>query len=350
MHCKGLKIQFRRSTTVSQIRLERLQVNCGDVIAIVGPSGSGKTTLLKTLCGLIPQARPRGRWGKLYPFRLNDDITFTGSIAAADGRPLKGLTAYLPQDPVFFDGLSVVDNVALGEDVIEERSVLLTKLVPLLERLGLNHRIESDIRLLSGGEKQRVALARCFLHRSADLFCLDEPFAGLDGSSKRKSIEIIHEFARDQGKSFIIVTHELEDLFPFTSWVLLFERDRDRATEIRLVDAEEIRAARVARVVAEAVIDAGDSIEARRSDAPPGSHPLRLPVQRMVPSLEPMGDAIVARALGPRLEHRQLATFFVPKQVIQRDKQSWDIGPCSITIFCPDQFPRGTDVFLSDQI
>ncbi len=176
-----------------------LSINAGTTCAITGPSGSGKTTLLGLCAGL--------------------DRATSGSVVL-DGHALERLDederALLRRDRVGFvfqdfqlvPTLSAVENVAVPLELRRHNGA--RKLAAeLLQRVGLGDRLDHYPVQLSGGEQQRVGLARAFIHRPAILFA-DEPTGNLDSATGAAVEDLLFELNREAGTTLILVTHEAE--------------------------------------------------------------------------------------------------------------------------------------------
>jgi manganese/zinc/iron transport system ATP- binding protein len=172
-------------------------IPCNSLTAVVGPNGAGKTTLLRATLGWLPLAR--------------------GEIRIGDSHAHHALPrlAYLPQRPeVDWDFPITVESVvaqgrypALGP-FRRFRAADAEMVERALEEMGLAGVRDRQIRCLSGGQQQKVFLARA-LAQGADIFLLDEPFAGLDA---RATDDLVARLARwqDQGRTVLVVVHDLE--------------------------------------------------------------------------------------------------------------------------------------------
>ena len=175
-----------------------LSLASGKSLAIVGPSGSGKSTLLGILAGLdLPSS------GLV---RLNgQDITAMDEEGRAAVRAKH--VGFVFQSFHLLPGLTALENVALPLELQGDREALTTAAY-FLQRVGLNHRTTHYPRQLSGGEQQRVAVARAFACRPTILFA-DEPTGNLDTGTGEKINDLLFELNREEGTTLVLVTHEL---------------------------------------------------------------------------------------------------------------------------------------------
>jgi ABC-type Fe3+/spermidine/putrescine transport system ATPase subunit len=170
-----------------------LQVQAGEIVALLGPSGCGKSTLLRILAGLeLPDA------GSVW--MDGQDIT-----ALAPER--RGF-ALMFQDFALFPHLDVRDNVAFG--LIEQKMATRDArqlASSMLERFGLISQVRQKVWTLSGGEQQRVALARALITRPRALL-LDEPFSALDAELRLHLREEFRQRIEEAGMATLMVTHD----------------------------------------------------------------------------------------------------------------------------------------------
>ena len=168
----------------------------GEVTAVRGASGSGKSTLLDLIAG----------------FQRPD----SGSIAF-DGRELTGLApeerpvSILFQSESLFEHLSAAHNVALGLPAGTPRAQTDTKVRDALREVGLETLGQQRAETLSGGEKQRVALARTLL-RARPVLLLDEPFSALDDATRGSTRELVADLTRTHDWTTILVSHHGDDI------------------------------------------------------------------------------------------------------------------------------------------
>lgn len=176
-----------------------LKINPGDSVAIVGPSGSGKSTLLSFLAGLdIPET------GEIL-FKGNDFSSLTEDERAVIRR---GRIGFVFQSFQLLQGLTALENVMLpleltGLSVADARQ----RAFDWLGRVGLGARINHRPRMLSGGEQQRVAVARAFVNEPALLFA-DEPTGNLDRGTGDAVSELLFELNKETGATLVLVTHD----------------------------------------------------------------------------------------------------------------------------------------------
>ncbi|MFP3720899.1 ATP-binding cassette domain-containing protein [Niallia circulans] len=179
---------------------ESVRCNPGIMTALVGASGSGKTTLLHCLGMLLPVDK-----GKI----LSGGNDVTRYSNAARRRFWHDHAAFILQDYGIMDEESVAFNVTMKAGILGRR-VLGDKerLVQSLKQTGLKDRESELAGHLSGGEKQRLALARA-IYKNADVLFVDEPTASLDAANRHKVIELLADFA-SSGRTVIISTHDSE--------------------------------------------------------------------------------------------------------------------------------------------
>ena len=176
-----------------------LSVHEGEVIVVVGPSGCGKSTLLRCI-----NALEEIQGGKI---RLKGAEVSGKSKNLAEIRQRVGMVF---QSYELFPHLNVLDNIILAPTKVQKRSREKAKeeAMTLLSRVGLQEKAESFPRQLSGGQKQRVAIVRA-LCMHPEILLFDEVTAALDPEMVREVLDVILGLA-DQGKTMIIVTHEMQ--------------------------------------------------------------------------------------------------------------------------------------------
>lgn len=207
------------------LAVDHLEVPRGEVLAVVGPNGAGKSTLLHVLALLLEPAA--------------GELRFFGRPVGpgTDRLALRRRTAMVLQDPVLLD-MSAIDNVALplrlrGWSPAGARAAA----AGWLERFGVGHLAGRAARSLSGGEAQRVSLARALVTAPEALF-LDEPFGSLDWPTKLRLIDDLAAVLRDGGVTAVFVTHDLTEVPRLARRVAILVDGRVRG----VVDSREIAA------------------------------------------------------------------------------------------------------------
>lgn len=207
---EGLTVRSRDGETlVGDVSLE---VGSGEILWILGPSGSGKTTLLRVLAGIEPLAAGR--------------ILVGGEVAAAPGRalpPERRPIGMVFQDPALFPHLDALGNVAFG--LRRNGAGGRDRARALLERVGLGAAARRYPHTLSGGEQQRVALARTLASDPA-VVLLDEPFSDLDPQLRTELAAAECRILREEGKTAVLVGHDPEDAMRFADRVAVMRGGR----------------------------------------------------------------------------------------------------------------------------
>src|SRR5689334_6397340 len=171
-----------------------LRVTRGRICGFLGPNGSGKTTTIRMICGLL---RPDGGSGTCLGFDI-----------IREAREIKRRVGYMTQRFGLYEDLSIRENLDFIARVytVPDRRAVVTR---TLERLGLADRSRQLAGELSGGWKQRLALAACLLH-DPKLLLLDEPTAGVDPKARRDFWEEIHALSA-QGLTVLVSTHYMDE-------------------------------------------------------------------------------------------------------------------------------------------
>ncbi|MFW5433918.1 metal ABC transporter ATP-binding protein [Paenibacillus apiarius] len=205
LQVKGLTVAYHKKPVLRNVGFT---IPEGNLIGIIGPNGAGKSTLIKAVLGLIPKVSGAvSIYGKPY----------------AETRKRVG---YVPQrESVDWDfPTNALDVVMMGRyghlgwfkrPGAKEKEMALD----CLAKVGMADFAERQISQLSGGQQQRVFLARA-LAQNADLYFMDEPFAGVDALTEKAIITLLNELKR-QGKTVLVVHHDLATVKEYFDWVLL---------------------------------------------------------------------------------------------------------------------------------
>ncbi len=182
------------------------QQNKGEILALLGPSGSGKTTLLEIIAGL---AEPD-----------QGDCTWDGTSLLGIPSHLRGF-GLMFQEYVLFPHKNVGENIAFGLKMAgKSRDLTITRVQEVLDLVGLPGFEERDISTLSGGEQQRVALARSMAPEPR-LIMLDEPLGALDRAIRERLIGELRDILKGAAQTALYVTHDQEEAFTIADRVVI---------------------------------------------------------------------------------------------------------------------------------
>lgn len=187
----GLVKRFGDKTVVDHVSM---QVAEGEISGFLGPNGSGKTTTIRVMCGLLTPDEGEGRV-------LGHDIR-------TEGRLIKLNVGYMTQKFSFYEDLSIEENLTFVARLYDLDPVSAV-VRDTLEDLGLSSRRKQLAGMLSGGWKQRLALAACIMHKPK-LLLLDEPTAGVDPKARREFWDEIHMRA-SAGLTVLVSTHYMDE-------------------------------------------------------------------------------------------------------------------------------------------
>jgi ABC-2 type transport system ATP-binding protein len=188
---RGLTKRFGDKTVVDKLDLK---VPAGSIYGFLGPNGSGKTTTIRMVCGLL---RPDGGEGQCLGFDV-----------LRDSRKIKERVGYMTQRFTLYEDLSIRENLEFIARLYALDN-LSARVDRALEDLGLTDRQKQLAGKLSGGWKQRLALAACIIHEPA-LLLLDEPTAGVDPKARRDFWDQIRRFAA-KGVTTLVSTHYMDE-------------------------------------------------------------------------------------------------------------------------------------------
>ncbi len=207
IHIENLKKRYGEGeTAVDALKGVDMTIWPGEVVGLVGPSGSGKSTLLKCLGAVIEPTAGR--------MTLGGQTIFDGQWKIEDLRTLRrDRIGFVFQAPYLIPFLDVTDNVALlpmlaGASNAKSRS----RAQELLDALDVGHRAKASVSQLSGGEQQRVSIARA-LANHPPVILADEPTAPLDSERALNVVRILNQMAEQYQTAIVVVTHD-EKIIP----------------------------------------------------------------------------------------------------------------------------------------
>jgi len=207
IHIEGLSKRYGEGeTAVHALKEVNMSVAPGEVIGLIGPSGSGKSTLLKCLGAVIEPTHGR--------MTLSGKVIYDNGWKISDLRVLRrDRIGFIFQAPYLIPFLDVTDNVALlpmlaGRPNREARA----RALELLQALDVAHRGHAEPSELSGGEQQRVSIARALANRPPVILA-DEPTAPLDSERALAVMHILNQMASQSQTAIIVVTHD-ENIIP----------------------------------------------------------------------------------------------------------------------------------------
>ena len=187
----GLVKRFGDKTVVDHVTMTVAE---GEIVGFLGPNGSGKTTTIRIMCGLLTPDEGEG--------------TVLGLDIRTDSLKIKREVGYMTQRFSFYEDLPIAENLAFVARLYQLKPVD-KHVADTLEDLGLTSRRDQLAGTLSGGWKQRLALAACIMHKPK-LLLLDEPTAGVDPKARRGFWDEIHRLAQG-GLTVLVSTHYMDE-------------------------------------------------------------------------------------------------------------------------------------------
>jgi ABC-2 type transport system ATP-binding protein len=219
----------RRFGDLVAVKDVSLTVNRGEIFGVLGPNGAGKSTTIRMLCGILDPSSGTGR--------------VVGHDLPREAEQIKSRIGYMTQRFSLYEDLTVLENLRFYAGIYGvPRAERKARLDEALERAGLRERRNQLAGTLSGGWKQRVALASATIHRPPLLF-LDEPTAGVDPVSRRDFWEHIHVVA-SEGTTVLMTTHYMDEAERCHRLAFIFRGSvLDIGTPEQIVSRRNLRAA-----------------------------------------------------------------------------------------------------------
>jgi ABC-2 type transport system ATP-binding protein len=270
----------RRFGSLVAVRDVSLRVARGQIFGVLGPNGAGKSTTIRMLCGILT---PTGGSGRVVGFDI-----------VREAEQIKQNIGYMTQRFSLYEDLSVEENLAFYAGIYGvPRAQRERRLAQVLESSGLGERRKQLAGTLSGGWKQRVALASATVHQPPLLF-LDEPTAGVDPVSRREFWEQIHLLA-SAGTTIVVTTHYMDEAERCHQIAFIFRGQLlDTGTPQEIVERRGLRAAE-ARVEDASVLAARLRADRRVDEVAHYGHMLRVCTRERIDPLlvvrELAGDA-----------------------------------------------------------
>ena len=207
---KNVVKKFGNFTAVNNVDL---QINTGELVALLGPSGSGKTTLLRIIAGL--------------EFPDNGEISFAGKDVT-ESSAYQRKAGFVFQHYALFNHLSIFENIAFGLRVLPRKQrpdetairARVDELVRAVQLPGFERRLPTQ---LSGGQRQRVAFARA-LAIGPQVLLLDEPFGALDAKVRKELRRWLREFHEKTHLTTLFVTHDQDEAFEVADRVVIIDK------------------------------------------------------------------------------------------------------------------------------
>jgi len=201
---KAVSRRFGEQLALDSVSLE---VGPGEVFGLLGPNGSGKTTLIRILSGVLPPS--------------SGEATVAGLDVGRRPEAVKAVIGYATQEASVYRDLTVKENLEFRAKLYLESKGVPYAVEQTLQRFGLQPYTHILAGSLSGGWRQRLAIAQAVVHKPKILF-LDEPTTGLDPLSRRILWDLIHEEAKD-GTSVLVTTHYMDEAERCGRLALLYE-------------------------------------------------------------------------------------------------------------------------------
>ena len=209
----GLQVSYGETAVLEGVSFG---IPRGSLVAVLGPSGCGKTTLLRAVAGLLPATAGT--------IRVGERVVSSPTVQVA---PEKRGMGWVPQDASLFPHLTVGENIGFGipRGGRAGRGTRAARIEELAQLVGLDGLVDRSPAQLSGGQAQRVSLARALAARP-DLMLLDEPFAALDPLLRAALRVEVAALLRDQNSTSLLVTHDQEEALSLADYVAVMRDGR----------------------------------------------------------------------------------------------------------------------------
>jgi nitrous oxidase accessory protein len=206
IHITGLTKRFRGINVVDDLSFE---ISSGEAVALWGPNGAGKTTTLRCLIGLIP---------------FEGEVLVNSYDVQKHGKIVRSFVGFVPQELSFHDDLTIDETIRFYAQLKKVPSLSEGHSQPLLERVGLTDHNGKKVRELSGGLKQRLALAIALLG-DPPILILDEPTSNLDARARDYFLDLLLEL-KGEGMTMCFSSHRLEEIATLADRVLLLDNGK----------------------------------------------------------------------------------------------------------------------------
>jgi NitT/TauT family transport system ATP-binding protein len=212
---------FTLKQETEAIRDIQMSIEPGEFISIVGPSGCGKSTMLSLISGMHKATKGR---------------------VLIDGQEVSGTSpkvGYMLQHDHLFEWRDILSNLLVGAEIRRmDLKKAEKKAVELMERYGLGGFAHHSPAQLSGGMRQRVALIRTLV-TEPDILLLDEPFSALDYQTRLTLADEIHKIIKDQGKTAILVTHDISEAISMADRVMVMSKRPSTISTVYNIQLDE---------------------------------------------------------------------------------------------------------------
>lgn len=199
----NLTKKFGSFTAVDNLSFE---VAAGEAVALWGPNGAGKTTIIRSLLGLLA---------------ADGELRLNGFDAQKEGKKARAAVGYVPQELAFYDDLSARNTLLFYASL---KGVAAGRVEQVLAEVGLTEHARKEVAALSGGMKQRLALASALL-AAPPLLILDEPTSNLDTAARDDFMKLLL-LQKEQGKTLLFTSHRLEEVEVLATRVLVLEEGK----------------------------------------------------------------------------------------------------------------------------